>query len=97
MEFTMFRFSTRNRKNLLKARQGETRIIKKCAFTSNYFKPYGCIFRNTFLTNLLKKHCYISIPLHQNILAPYRISSCLFHSCFNLKRQEKLIEIIYFE
>jgi len=46
MEFPMFRFWTRNRKKLLKARHGETIIIKKMflrTFTSNYFQSI-CLY-----------------------------------------------------
>jgi len=66
MEFTMFRFSTRNRKTLLKAREGETIIISKLcrrAFTSNYMV---LCFVTLFCFEI---HNYLSIPLHHNVLA----------------------------
>jgi len=67
---------------MLKARN--TRIILNSAdvpLRLTILNPYGFIFRYTFFGQIcLEKLYYLSIPLHHNLLARYRVSSRSFIS-----------------
>jgi len=64
MEFTMFRFSMRNRKKLLKTRQGETWIILECVdvpLRQIIFNPYGFMFRYNLFDKFVSKKVIIKL------------------------------------